>query len=268
MSTSRRGFLRGLAGAGAGAAATGLAGCAPDISPAPVLDASKDGEGLVQLEVARYPDLSREGGAVTLRVPGEQPVLIMHPGGDEYAVVASTCTHSGCPLGFQDREAICPCHLSRFALDGTVTHPPARAPLKKYVSGFNASTGQLTIDFAAGDVAFPAVVGGKVVLPFSQFPQLQTVGGVVQGTPRGYGRLIFVFALDGGTYSAVDGLCTHQQCPVDFNAAGQQLVCPCHDSRFTRSGEVTKGPDTGGSIGPLKQFPVTSDASGVTVSFA
>jgi Rieske Fe-S protein len=266
VSTSRRGFLRGLAGAGAGAAATGLAGCAPEISPAPVLDASKDGEGLVQLEVARYPDLSRDGGAVTLRVTGEQPVLVMHPGGDEYAVVASTCTHSGCPLGFQDREAICPCHLSRFALDGTVTHPPARAPLKKYVSGFNASTGILTIDFAAGDVDFPAVVGGKVFLPFSQFPALQTAGGVVQGTPRGYGRLIFVFALDGGTYSAVDGICTHLQCPVEYDEPAMGLHCPCHQSRFTRTGEVTQGPTDGSTIRPLPKFTVTSDASGVTVA--
>lgn len=268
MSTSRRGFLRGLAGAGAGAAATGLAGCVPDISPAPVLDATKDGEGLVQLEVARYPDLSRDGGAVTVRVTGEQPVLVMHPGGDEYAVVASTCTHSGCPLGFQDREAICPCHLSRFALDGTVTHPPARAPLKQYVSGFDASTGILTIDFAAGDEGFPAVVGGKVVLPFSDFPQLQTAGGVVQGTPRGYGRLIFVFALDGGTYSAVDGLCTHQQCAVDYVESAMDLHCPCHNSRFTRAGDVTRGPDPSGAItiGSLKKFTVTSDASGVTVT--
>lgn len=270
MSTSRRGFLRGLAGVSAGAAATGLAGCAPDISPAPVVDAQKDGEGRVYLEVARYPDLSREGGAITLRVTGEQPVLVMHPSGNQYSVVSSTCTHSGCPLGFQDGEAICPCHLSRFALDGTVTHPPARAPLKAYAASFDADTGLLLVDFAAGEAGFPSVVNGKLVLPFSQFPELQTAGGVVQGTPGGYGRLIFVFALEGGTYSAVDGLCTHQQCPVDYESPTKDLHCPCHNSRFTLSGDVMRGPDPSGAItiNPLRKFAVTSNASGVTVIFA
>jgi cytochrome b6-f complex iron-sulfur subunit len=270
VSTSRRGFLRGLAGAGVGAAATGLGGCAPDISPAPVADAEKDDEGRVFLAVDRYPDLSREGGAITLRVPGEQPVLVMHPGGDEYAVVSSTCTHSACPLGFQDGEAICPCHLSRFALDGTVTHPPARAPLKAYNSRFDASSRELIINFAAGEEGFPSVVNGKLFLPFSRFPQLQTVGGVVQGTPSGYGRLLFVFALEGGTYSAVDGLCTHQQCAVGYDAPANDLHCACHNSRFTKTGDVTRGPDPSGAItiNPLRKFTVTSDASGVTVSIA
>ncbi|PTL79605.1 ubiquinol-cytochrome c reductase iron-sulfur subunit [Vitiosangium sp. GDMCC 1.1324] len=263
MSTSRRGFLRGMVGVGAGAAAgTGLAGCAPDISPAPVANAEKEG-GKVELEVARYPDLSRDGGAITLRVTGEQPVLVMHPSGDTYSVVASTCTHAGCPLGFQDGEAICPCHLSRFALDGKVTHPPALAPLKSYTASFNA--GILTIDFAAGEAGFPSVTDGKLVLPFSQFPQLKTEGGVVQGTPGGYGKLIFVFALAGGAYSAVDSICTHAGCAVGYDSAAQDLLCPCHDSRFTKDGTVTQGPAL--ATGPLKKFSVTSDESGVTVSF-
>ncbi|MGZ3457630.1 MAG: Rieske 2Fe-2S domain-containing protein [Archangium sp.] len=268
MSTSRRGFLRCMVGAGAGAAAASLPGCAPDISPAPVLDANKDDQGRVQLEVARYPDLSRDGGAVTLRVSGEQPLLVMHPGGTQYAVVSSTCTHAGCPLGFQEGEAVCPCHLSRFALDGTVTHPPARAPLKAYASSFDAGTGFLTIDFAAGETGFPSVINGKLFFPFSQFPALQTAGGWVQGTPQGYGKLIFVFALDGGAYASVDSTCTHQGCPVGYNESAQDLECPCHNSHFTKTGVVTRGPDPSGAItiDPLKSFTVTSDASGVTVS--
>lgn len=269
MSTSRRGFLRGVVGVGAGAAATGLAGCAPDISPAPVVDAQKDGEGRVYLEVARYPDLSREGGAITLRVTGEQPVLVMHPGGNLYSVVSSTCTHSGCPLGFQDGEAVCPCHLSRFALNGTVTHPPARAPLKPYAASFDPATGTLLVDFSAGDPNFPAVINGQLVLPFSQFSALQTAGGVVQGTPRGYGKPILVIALADGTYAAVDALCTHLQCEVNYQASTNDLLCPCHHSRFAVTGEVTRGPDPSGAItiSPLRKFSVTSDASGVTVSF-
>lgn len=263
MSTNRRGFLKGLVGAGAGAATTGLAGCAPDISPAPVLDVSKDLDGRVVLEVSRYPDLSREGGAVTLRVAGEpQNLLVMHPRGTQYAVVSNTCTHSGCPLGFQDGEAICPCHLSRFALDGRVMHPPARAPLTVYTSSFDSETGQLTIDFVAGEEGFPSVVDGKIFFPFTDFPQLQTAGGRVQGTPQGYGKLIFIFALEGGTYSAVDSICTHERCPVRYREPETDLFCDCHGSRFTRTGDVTQGPATRA----LTKFTVTSDATGVTVA--
>ncbi|WP_375769042.1 Rieske (2Fe-2S) protein [Archangium gephyra] len=263
MSTNRRGFLKGLVGAGAGAAATGVAGCAPDISPAPVLDATKDSSGRVVLKVSRYPDLARPGGAVTLRVEGEeQNLLVMHPQGTQYAVVSNTCTHSGCPLGFEDGEAICPCHLSRFALDGRVTHPPARAPLSTYTSSYDSEADELTIDFVAGEVGFPAVVGGKVFFPFTDFPQLRTAGGRVQGTPQGYGKLIFVFALEDGSYSAVDSICTHAKCPVRYREAETDLYCDCHFSRFTRTGEVTQGPATR----PLTKFTVTSDATGVTVT--
>ncbi|MFY0527438.1 Rieske 2Fe-2S domain-containing protein [Archangium gephyra] len=267
MSTNRRGFLKGLVGAGAGAAATGLAGCAPDIDPAPVVDASKDTTGKVVLKVSRYPELAREGGAVTLRVEGErQHLLIMHPRGTQYAVVSNLCTHRGCPLGFQDGEAICPCHLSRFAIDGTATHPPATVPLTTFSSSYDSEADELTIDFTAGEDDFPAVVNGTIFFPFAQFPQLQTAGNVVQGTPTGYGKLIFVFALEGGGYSAVDSICPHQGCAVGYQESSRQLLCPCHAARFSRTGEVMQMPNTGDTIGPIKTFTVTSDATGVTVA--
>jgi cytochrome b6-f complex iron-sulfur subunit len=265
VSTSRRGFLRGVAGVGAGAAVTGLAGCAPNLAPAPVANAEKDENGNVRLMVSRYPDLAREGGAITLRIPGEQNLLVTHPGGTRYAVVSSTCTHSGCPLGFEEGEIVCPCHLSRFALDGKVTNPPAKVPLTPYAASFDAATGELLIDFSAGDVDFPAVIGGKLVFPFADFPQLKTPGGRVQGVPRGYGKLLFVFALEDGTYAAVDSICTHQQCPVGYREEQDDLFCPCHESRFTKTGDVTAGPAV--QTGNLKKFTATSDGSGVTVSF-
>ncbi len=264
MSTNRRGFLKGLVGAGAGAAATGLAGCAPNLSPAPFVNAEKDSDGLVRLTVSRYPELERPGGAITLRVRNEPQVLIMHPQGTQYAVVSSLCTHSGCPLGFEDGEAICPCHLSRFSLDGKVTHPPARAPLTVFTSSFDSETGELTIDFTAGEEGFPSVVDGKIFLPFTQFPQLRTAGGRVEGIPSGYGKLIFVFALAGGEYAAVDSICTHQQCPVQFRETEDDLFCFCHNSRFTKTGDVQEGPAR--VTGNLKKFTVTSDATGVTVA--
>jgi cytochrome b6-f complex iron-sulfur subunit len=176
-------------------------------------------------------------------------------------VTTNICTHSGCPLGFEQGEAVCPCHGSRFALDGTVTNPPAKAPLRTFVSRYDAGKGELLIDYRAGDTDFPSVVDGKIFFPFAQFSELRTPGGVVQGVPEGYGQLLFVFALEDGTYAAVDGICTHQSCPVEYNESVQLLVCPCHDSHFQKTGDVTQGPATR----PLIKYTATPDASGVTV---
>lgn len=42
-----------------------------------------------------------------------------------------TCPHLGCSYAFDDgkKHFVCPCHGSEFALDGSVLHGPATAPL-------------------------------------------------------------------------------------------------------------------------------------------
>src|SRR6266550_9468978 len=44
---------------------------------------------------------------------------------------AITCPHLGCSYAFDDgkKHFVCPCHGSEFALDGSVIHGPATAPL-------------------------------------------------------------------------------------------------------------------------------------------
>lgn len=37
-------------------------------------------------------------------------------------------------------------------------------------------------------------------------------------------------------------LCTHLACRVNWREEEQQYVCPCHDGRFGREGEVLSGP--------------------------
>jgi cytochrome b6-f complex iron-sulfur subunit len=262
VSTSRRAFFKGLAGTAGLGAAAGLKGCAPGIDPAPVLDVPEPVSGRIHLVVARYPDLSRVGGAVTLRLPDKSTLLVVRPGEERYAVFSSLCTHVGCPLGFEGGTAVCPCHGSRFGMDGQVLNPPATVGLTVYRAFFDANAGVLSIDLAAGDPGFPAVVGGKVVFPFESYPQLRTPGGVVSGKPQGLGRLLYVFALEDGSYSALDGTCTHQACTVGYTEGAAGLRCPCHNSTFTRTGEVTAPPATL----PLRRFPAAADASGVVVT--
>lgn len=274
MSTSRRGFLKGVLGTGAaGAAATTLPGCAPDINPAPVTDVTASSAGTVDLLVSRYPDLEPVGGAITVRVPGEAvPLLVVHTKGeggrDDFSTVSSICTHVACPLGFDGKDVVCPCHLSRFSpTDGAVLQRPATVGLRAFQTAYNPGTRVVSINLRAGDTNFPSAVNGQVTLPFSQFPQLRDNGGSVTGVPSGYGLRIFVFRLEDGTLSAVDSICTHQQCEVEFSTAETSLVCPCHDSAFTREGALIRGPGPQRlPIAPLKKFTVSETADAVIVN--
>jgi Rieske Fe-S protein len=43
------------------------------------------------------------------------------------------------------------------------------------------------------------------------------------------------------TFSVVDAICTHEGCRVT-GADGAIYVCPCHGSRYNRTGQVVTGP--------------------------
>jgi len=61
----------------------------------------------------------------------ERRLAVYHDPRGGFHAVAATCTHLGCVVGFNDAEATwdCPCHGSRFALDGSIISGPALKPL-------------------------------------------------------------------------------------------------------------------------------------------
>ncbi|GAA4464631.1 FAD-dependent oxidoreductase [Phytohabitans houttuyneae] len=79
-------------------------------------------------------DLAPDSGAV-LKVDGEHRAVYRDAGGELHAVSA-TCTHLGCRVAFNaaERSWDCPCHGSRFSVDGEVLHGPATKPLAKAAS--------------------------------------------------------------------------------------------------------------------------------------
>lgn len=268
MSTSRRGFLTGMLGSGV--AVTALPGCAPDVDPAPVVDVTPDAEtGAITLVVARHPDLGRVGGAVTLRGPGLSPLLVVHRMQDVFSVLDATCTHKGCPLGYDGKDVVCPCHAARFdSATGAVNLRPATAALRVVrPENVTHEAGVLTIQ--VGDAAFPPALNGTVRLPFSQFPALRENGGSVTGIPRGYGQPLFVARLPDGNLVAVNALCTHLRCRVDLER--DRLVCPCHGATFALDGTMLLGPLVGpgevrGTTLPLTRLTVSETDDAAIVS--
>jgi Rieske Fe-S protein len=57
--------------------------------------------------------------------------VITQPAAGTFTGLSSTCTHAGCKVSeVTDGEIICPCHGSRFRLDGSVAKGPATKPLE------------------------------------------------------------------------------------------------------------------------------------------
>jgi glycine/D-amino acid oxidase-like deaminating enzyme/nitrite reductase/ring-hydroxylating ferredoxin subunit len=92
-----------------------------------------------------FADRARERGTrpIAELKPGEGAIVSAHGrraagfrrrNGDLLAVSAR-CTHLGCQVNFNDAEETwdCPCHGSRFAVDGTVIDGPATNPLERII---------------------------------------------------------------------------------------------------------------------------------------
>jgi Rieske Fe-S protein len=68
--------------------------------------------------------------------------------------------------------------------------------------------------------------------------------------------------LDADRFVAFDQRCTHLSCPVYFDKAGGQLVCPCHEGFFgAEDGRALAGPPKR----PLRQLAVSTRRAQVWV---
>ena len=76
------------------------------------------------------------GQAAVLKVDGKNTAAYRDEQGQLHTVSA-VCSHMGCLVGWNetDRTWDCPCHGSRFGLDGEVIHGPATKPLGSGITG-------------------------------------------------------------------------------------------------------------------------------------
>jgi Rieske Fe-S protein len=62
-------------------------------------------------------------------------------------------------------------------------------------------------------------------------------------------------------FTAIDATCTHEGCTIT-GADGTAYVCPCHGSRYNRTGQVLAGP----ARASLRQFPASFADGVVTIA--
>lgn len=111
-----------VVGAGMLAAGATLAACAGKDDSAPA--GAQAPVGGPAGELAKTADVPVGGGVIV----GD--TVITQPTAGNFVGLSSTCTHAGCKVGnVSDGTINCPCHGSRFGLDGSVSGGPATQPL-------------------------------------------------------------------------------------------------------------------------------------------
>jgi Rieske Fe-S protein len=61
-------------------------------------------------------------------------------------------------------------------------------------------------------------------------------------TGEGYPDGVYVRRRPDGSFQAFDFHCAHLQCPVQWNPALKQFLCPCHGSVYDANGRHISGP--------------------------
>lgn len=84
-------------------------------------------DGAPGAELGPASDVPVGGG----RIFSEQRIVVTQPTEGQFTGLSSICPHQGCSVGsVAGGVIVCPCHDSRFGLDGEVLQGPARGPLE------------------------------------------------------------------------------------------------------------------------------------------
>lgn len=196
---------------------------------------------VIKLKLADYPDLVGVGGSLQLRFSDfVEPLTLNRVSPQEFVTLDSVCTHQGCTVGpfiLSDNCMTCPCHGSRFDVEGKVfrdglgSSEPAPSDLNRF---------ETTYDAAAETVAITIPGLALGVKSIEVFPQ--PLSGVV--------KVKLTFPVTGGsTYevshqAGLDG--TFVAVPFSITPTGTQLLPSITP---TADGEITAYIDATGARG-------------------
>ncbi len=136
-------------------------------------------EAVLKLKAADYPTLAGVGGSIQLLFNElSKPLTLNRVSAQEFVTLDSVCTHVGCTVGAFDLGAncmTCPCHGSRFDLEGRVfrdgngiSTEPAASDLNRFLTSFDEETDVISIRIpdlalAIGKIqTFPQAVSGAI----------------------------------------------------------------------------------------------------------
>ena len=250
---------------GCGAACAAAAACGKWVDEPVAIEAGTPVKNTISIPMGRVPELAQKGGSVILHVNASDDsgrrvsVLVANTTSQGYRAYDAYCPHAGCELAWVDKEdsLVCPCHLSKFSVDGIPTHLPAKVPVDSFSA--HVSTDQQTLLVDITRIVFPPALNGEVSFDIPQFPVLSQVGASVTGHVPNIDYPIVVLRKDAATMVAFDARCTHLGCAV--RGAKSLFVCPCHGSVFDIDGVVKLDP----AKGNLRKLQVAFDGSHVTI---
>jgi Rieske Fe-S protein len=100
----------------------------------PTVAARAEGQRIA-IALSKVEMLKSVGGSVVLKVKGKL-LLLVRDTATTVRAFNPTCTHRQCVVAYQsgERQIKCPCHGSRYDLDGHVTHGPAPRALEVYAA--------------------------------------------------------------------------------------------------------------------------------------
>ena len=110
-----------------------LVACSPKTtkSESPTNSVSTDGFQ----SVGKVADLDKNGQILNKEFAGGAVLVVRNPDQKEaIAAVNPSCPHSGCIVAWKadQKQFVCPCHNSKFTVDGKVVKGPAKKPLASY----------------------------------------------------------------------------------------------------------------------------------------
>jgi Rieske Fe-S protein len=138
---TRRQFLAAVAAtAAAAAAASALEACGSPFTPTNAI------VGPPEVKVA----LMAVGQTVGVDNVGEggSGMAVTRVAADSVIAVSRQCTHQACTValpGTSGGAMVCPCHGSRFTVQGAVLQGPAPAPLRTFAATIDSANSQIVI---------------------------------------------------------------------------------------------------------------------------